>query len=470
MSFMEKELIMGKVGFLATAGTLMVEYVPELKKKFEEDMNNVIKTLEQKIEIVCPGLITNEEEGEKVGEQLNQEDLDMLILCEFSYSRSWVPLSALEKVKDIPLLIWMYLPIHGIPEDLDYINMARCSGINGVIEITQTLRRLGKDFSIVIGTADDQETIREIVEYAQVATLARELKKIRIAWLPHRFDIMPDTWEDEFKFTQFIGPRVMYVSAEELREEVRMVSDEKARWLVDWMKSNTKIKGPSEKEILLGARLSLGLENLAIKRGISAIAILQYDQELIKAIGINPEIPVKNLDDRGIMVGMEGDLSTTIAMWILHRLTGSPVLFIEFLSFDKKENTVLLGHSGCSGIKMARNYEIIITPIIPPKGTLTSTNGLVVEFIAKPGKVTLLNISCDAIGYKMIAISGQAIDTPPRPISMPHAIVKLDKPIDVFFKELTSEGVKHHFALVHGNIISKLEKLAKILNIRFRVI
>jgi len=128
-----------------------------------------------------------------------------------------------------------------------------------------------------------------------------------------------------------------------------------------------------------------------------------------------------------------------------------------------------MGHWGPAGVKMARSpKEVALTtphvnisaiPNAPP-------HGVGVEYIVKPGEVTVLNISCDNEGYKMTFFLGEAIDTPRRHIHMPHAIIRLNKPIDRFFKDLTEEGVKHHFALVHGNVTKKITKLAGLLEIR----
>ena len=79
-------------------------------------------------------------------------------------------------------------------------------------------------------------------------------------------------------------------------------------------------------------------------------------------------------------------------------------------------------------------------PHVPPYGIPGVPHGIAVEFIIRPGRVTILNISCDAQGYKMVIASGEAVDTPPRHIHFPHAIIRLNKPVDIFFRELTSEA------------------------------
>jgi L-arabinose isomerase len=463
---------MPKVGILATAaaGYFKEGGMCELKRKLEEDMDFVVKALSEELEVVYPGLVIDEEEGEKVGKMFRNQDLDLIILFEATYTPSWVVLSVLNQVRDVPLLVTMYMPYEGIEKDLDLVNMLRGAGVNGTVEITETLNRLRRHYCFIVGTPKDEKTIKEIFEYAKAAALARKLRKIKIAFFPYRCGIMPDTFEDEFKFIEQLGPKVDYISTFELLEELAKIKDEEVRQNVLWMMENFKLRGPTEKDLTRFAKFKFALEKLVEKHNINAVAMLEAN-ELAKAIGTNPSGPLENLENRNVPVGMEGDLSTTLAMWILQELTGLPTQFVEFLRYDRSNNTVLVGHHGCSGIKLANKGELILDepwfPLDRSIGSLAAgAKGLSYVYITKPGEATLLNISCNREGYKMVISTAEALDETPRNIKMPHAILKLRKPVEQYFKELTSEGAKHHFALVHGNVVSELEKLADILQIR----
>jgi L-fucose isomerase-like protein len=51
---------------------------------------------------------------------------------------------------------------------------------------------------------------------------------------------------------------------------------------------------------------------------------LWTSEEFFTAFGVTPEAGVENLDDKGIMVATEGDVSALTSMMILNYLTGSP--------------------------------------------------------------------------------------------------------------------------------------------------
>jgi len=463
-----------RIGVLSTAEGLYFELhkMYEFKNQLEKDMQRVVELLAKKYDIVYPGLVANMADAHRASKVFRSEDLDLVIVCEAGYTGSRQLIVALEGCDHIPILIWMYKPMEDIPLDLNLMGVLRGGGVNGTVELVQTFRRKGRDFSFMVGTPYDEETIKQIHEYIQVASLRRYLKEANIALIPYRCPIMPDTFEDEFKFTERIGPKITNVSVEELRTIFSNVPKEQVIKEVLRMKQTYNVLEPEEEDLLRGARFKIALERLAEIGHFNGIS-LWTSEEFFTAFGVTPEAGVENLDDKGIMVATEGDVSALTSMMILNHLTGSPAMFCEFLSYDKKDNTVLMGHWGPAGVKMARSEkEVALTtphvsldwiPNAPP-------HGVAVEYIVKPGEVTVLNLSCDDKGYKMVFFSGDALDTPRRHIHFPHAIIKLRRPMDEFFKDLVGEGVKHHFALVHGNLTNKLSKLADLLGIRGREI
>jgi len=459
-----------RIGFLSTVDGVYFDVYKmyEFKNQLEKDMQKVVEILAKKYDIVYPGLVANMADAHHASKKFRAEELDLIIVCEAGYTGSWQPLAALEGCDHIPVLLWMYKPREDIPIDLDLMEVLRSAGVNGTVELAQTFRRKGMNFSFIVGTPYVEETIKQIDEYIQIAALRRYLKDANIALIPYRCPLMPDTFEDEFKFTQRIGPKITNVSVEELRTIFSNVPQEEVVKEVLRMKETYTVLEPEEEDLKRGARFKIALERLAEIGHFNGIS-LWTSEEFFTAFGVTPEAGVENLDDKGIMVATEGDVSALTSMMILNHLTGSPAMFCEFLSYDKRDNTVLMGHWGPAGIKMARsNKEVALTtphvsldwiPNPPP-------HGVAVEYIAKPGEVTILNLSCDDKGYKMVFFSGDAIDTSRRHIHFPHAIIKLRRPVDQFFKDLTEEGVKHHFALAHGNLTKKLAKLADLLVIR----
>ncbi|GAH65705.1 unnamed protein product, partial [marine sediment metagenome] len=88
------------------------------------------------------------------------------------------------------------------------------------------------------------------------------------------------------------------------------------------------------------------------------------------------------------------------------------------------------------------------------------------EFTAKPGQVTLLQIVPKIEGFKMIIAAGEALGSDGvRVEGFPHVQIKFNFPLDDFFDQVVRGGATHHWAMVHGDVKSKLKMLAELLKI-----
>ncbi len=88
------------------------------------------------------------------------------------------------------------------------------------------------------------------------------------------------------------------------------------------------------------------------------------------------------------------------------------------------------------------------------------------EFITNPGPVNLLTLFRDEDGYQMRLARGESVDTYPRQVHFEHTIFKPNIPLGDYFSRIAEVGVCHHFALVHQDISSEIEKVAQILKMK----
>jgi len=93
-------------------------------------------------------------------------------------------------------------------------------------------------------------------------------------------------------------------------------------------------------------------------------------------------------------------------------------------------------------------------------------NGVLPEFITNPGPVNILTLFKAERGYEMRLARGKSVDTHPRQVHFEHTIFKPNVPLKHYFNRIAEVGVCHHFGLVHAEISSQIEKVAKILNMK----
>ncbi|GAI75299.1 unnamed protein product, partial [marine sediment metagenome] len=166
-----------------------------------------------------------------------------------------------------------------------------------------------------------------------------------------------------------------------------------------------------------------------------------------------------------VIIGMEGDLTCVTAMIILSKLAESPSMFTETFTFDKTDNSILFGHAGVHNPELANSEDPLrITPDYEYRN-FSKFSGAWMEFSAKPGAVTLLQLISHRDGIKMLMGKGQALKTKKRIVGYPHIQIRLNISVDNFFGQIVQVGVSQHWAIVYGDLQRQLEILGRFLKI-----
>ena len=67
----------------------------------------------------------------------------------------------------------------------------------------------------------------------------------------------------------------------------------------------------------------------------------------------------------------------------------------------------------------------------------------------------------DVDGWRMIVSSGEILDTEPLHINESSLIVRVDKPVKQYFRELVELGYTHHVIAVSGDVTAQVEMFAR---------
>ena len=163
-------------------------------------------------------------------------------------------------------------------------------------------------------------------------------------------------------------------------------------------------------------------------------------------------------------MGNEGDLGGTTAMLMLERLTVNPVMFTEIFNYDREDNVVVAGHAGPANHTLADESTVIsITPDYELMDTRAELSGVWMEFVGKPGRVTLVNLISVQGGFQLTVLGGESLGKTLRMDGYPHITVKIDPPVEDFIRSNAEHGVSHHWAVVHDDVRDEIEFLAAML-------
>ncbi|MEX0642720.1 MAG: hypothetical protein WD468_08475 [Pirellulales bacterium] len=447
----------------------------ELRDAVSQDALRLKRLLgEQGVDVVDVGVVSSHVESAAAGRRLRDEKVDLVVVYHGTYVDDRMTYAFLEEYGPGPLVLLHTQGVDGIPLDFSLIDYARCWGNNSVVQIISSMKRMVPDRRIgyVFGRMD--RAVSEVAVYARAAKALKNVRGCKVAYLPHRCNDAPmyDIFPDDTAMMSCSGVQISFAYIHELEDEMRQVSASDEESLLNDVRRNYALKEPSLDELRIAVRQAIALERVVARHQLDAVAVDAFPELVYRTHQI-PNLGMCRLIDQNIVVACEGDLTAMVGGLFLRELSGSPPHFWEHLMFDVEQNWILGGHDGGSaGFNMAADAKTIAlrnmmyisynnSPPAPPQG-------VVPEFILKPGRVTWLNLFRDpSQGYVMRIATGESVSTAQRPVHHEHLVFKPDVPLEQYFSRMMAVGVDHHFAFAYGDWSRELERLAELLQIPF---
>ena len=357
----------------------------EFNRSMADDTSKIIDKLSEDFEVINYPIVTSMEKAHQTSKDLLAEDIDCLLLCFIVWSEDeyLLPFKDLMKIK--PSILWAYTPYTKAPLKSDIITLFRNSGIVGTFEGFGVINKMGGKPFFVVGSSAEKEPYEEIKKIVSAARVYRELKTARLGILPYRNNQMVVTYVDEFRFYSRIGPVVDYISVLQLKKAADSISEGKISQYAEEIKSKFKIDNRITNENLYNsAKASLGMQKIMEDKNIDGLALSDLNPELHEVMGCRPCLYPEALAKSSRVVGNEGDIGCTTAMYILQKLTGKPVMFTEIFNYDKQDNTIVTGHAGPANYLLAESAnKVTITPDYELMDATSDISGVWMEFIGK---------------------------------------------------------------------------------------
>ena len=437
----------------------------DLPGLLERDACRIEAALSVDLDVVNPGVLATLAEVDEAVDLFRQSSVDLVIACQITWGEDRLILRAVEALPLMPLLLWCYFPLRRLPDQLTMPDLLRGSGPVGALQASGPLKRLGKQFGFAFGSYEDSEAIRRIVAFARGAKVAQDLRGARIGVLPYRCDQMTGTYVDEFRLRKEVGAQLTYISTHDYREICEQIPHEEVAAFVADLKGSYRIaENTTEAGLANGARVSLGLAEVAARFDLDAVAIEDVGEELHRVVGLRPCLYVPALFDRAV-VSMEAEVGGAVALLMLKWLAGKAPMYTEVFAVDVEQNCLLIGHAGIhDAVHLVESSEEIL---IEPDGEYVESepDSAWMRFRAKGGHVTLLSVFCDVERFKLVISSGEALGGPPKLLGSPHAYVQVETPLPDFFEKAIRSGMTQHWALVHEDVVDELLALADILGL-----
>jgi L-arabinose isomerase len=436
----------------------------ELSSLVERDIRRVLAALEPHFDLVYPGPVCTAEAASAAVRRFRAEGAELLILVHLMWSEDGPLVRLLREASGLPLLLWCYNPYERLPQRMSTNEMFRASGPVGFLQGSAPLARMGVRFTSVFGYPEDRSLAGQLAECASAFAARAGLSRLRVGTIGPRCESMAGGWVDEFALLARLGVSLVPVSVNRLAEEARAVPVRAVQAFLLDLASRCLVRGVSERSLELAARSSLAVAALVEKEALGAVAIEDLNPELHRMLGTRPCLWVPSLTELEVAVGMEGDVASTLGLWLARRLGGSEAMYTEIFTFDQADNCLLFGHAGMQDPALAGEGQVTVVADAE-YAAADEVEGAWLSFTARPGPVTALSLFTGLKDYRLAWLRGEVLETREKLASFPHALVRIEPPLHEFYERAARAGMTQHFALSYDAVEGKLARLAEVLGL-----
>jgi L-fucose isomerase-like protein len=348
---------------------------------------------------------------------------------------------------------YLILQENPLPIAIRCVPGIRTGSIVGGQQLGSLLTDLRLEHRLFYGEVDEPQIQKEILTYARACAVLRLLKGKRIAIIGHRTHGMTPIAVDEVEIMRLFGMVVTNIGLDEFTALTSLITEEEtiSTWHRITSKATTANVDPFQ--ALQTIRYYLTMKNLVIKSEYVAVTFGSYPFCQGTAC-----LPLALLNDEGIPAGCEGDLNSTLAMYILFQLSGQPVHFGEMLAVDEQENTLITSHCGAGAPSLAEN-GFILCPV------RLGNRGVCIRYTARPGPVTFVNLVGRKGTYRLCAFEGEAISTSlvfeGTPLKM-----RYQTPFRSIWKVIDKFGFGHHWMTAYQHVSAELCEICRLAGIQ----
>jgi L-arabinose isomerase len=458
-----------KIGFLACGYFEYWRMYERLRAQVEGDMKKIADRLSRKHNIVYPGLVETLDTADAAGRRFKKEQIDLVIISEGTYCPDYfVHQALLHLSSDIPLILFASQPDVQLDYTVGYDQSLRNSGPMALVQLTGGFRKMGKfeKYEVVVGVIEDEEAYKEIDRIIQVHTTIKNLKHMMIGTVGHVFRGMYDFNFDKTFIHGRLGPHVMDIHLEHLGDVLDELEDNDVRItnLCRKVRSEYQVVGLEYDDIFRAARLGIALQELIRRYRLHGLVLLGQHYIEVKA-NTSCYLGLSEILSTGQAVAVtEGDVLGCIMSKVLKDFTGHTAFFGEWEEIDQSLNAVmLLGHGFIDPRECRKDRPVQVNPACEDWGFKGNSVGFLATY--PPGPVTMTHIIQDAKGWRLLISEGELLDTPSLKINECSLVVRVEKPIKDYFKELLRYGFSHHSIAAPGLVGDQLACFARQLDL-----
>lgn len=421
-------------------------------------------------DITFPGIVYTREDVQGAMRAFAGAEVDMVFALFLSWSDDFAWVRFLRDMPPIPILFaGMERDALGFDDSLNedrFVEFLSAGGLVGMLEGSGSDRRFDRPMMRrVWGT--QAQVLDRLSIFARAACLRAVLKQSTFGLLPSYNEVMWSTYVDPYVLFQKAGPELRFLSLGELNEAIEAQpaaeTEAVAQAILATYPQHGEIQGD---KMLASVEASLALEKVARAHGVEMLVLNDVDPVMLRQIGLRPGFtPCPGTDD--LMVVPEGDIGGGIACYVLGRLTGDHVGYMEPFHVDRKTGTFHAGHAGPNDYTDPQGRTVLSTDARFAKSDYKHAGAPFAWHTFSPGEKTMLHVSQSGQGFKMAVSVVDCLPCEHFLSGYTHGVFRPRILAEEFFDKLIHIGVTQHYGIVAGDHTAALEEFAALMDFEF---
>ncbi len=438
----------------------------EAIQELEDDGDRLIFKLSPILEIKKSWSIYSVETAQAASVELRSMECDLIILVfQTRVDQSFLG-QILKGVEKRPLVAWCYLPWRRIPHPMTYEELVKGSSMYAMSTTLAQLTENKIPYLAAFGSADDPVVQEKIRHFAHAAHVSSSLSKVSLGYLDLE---QPDDRISRLQALTRLGVESTRIGSVEFQAAFSTVTPEEIDAYLGYLKSQSVEIMVTDDTIRKAARSALALGCVGTARQLDYFAVPDHSAAFRRLAGYCPGIPPGQQDGQSTIFIPTDDIGAVASTVILNLISGNPCFLMRLWFWDQPRNLVVGGHGGIQNpaglsdgpVMICGDYECVRND---PDG------GAQIEFITRPGRVTLLRICETADGFNATAATGMCLESDPWIEGIPHAMVRLDCTISLFLSRLSEAFGNAYWAMTYGSHVEELAALFELKAIPFTVL
>ncbi|HPP51422.1 MAG TPA: hypothetical protein PK777_00620 [Thermoguttaceae bacterium] len=449
-----------------SSGKMRIGFIPAHRGFFSPQLAasmraETIQALErQGVEVVVPtpdqtkvGCVENRREAELCAELFRQHRVQGIVVGAVNFgdeqSVAWtIRLAQL----DAPILIFGCQE-----EEVLRPNTPRRDSFCGLLSIGEALRQIGARYSVArrpICYPRDAAFTQDLDWFLRVCRVVQGIRHARYG----QVGVMPDAfWTCRFdeKRLQRLGPTTVVLDLSELIAGAEKMSDSDpmVQTIGRQLREYADTSAVSESALLRSAKLEAFLRRWVEENGLDALAI-QCWTSIQHNYGVCTCATMSRLGDEGVPCACEADILGTLSMHACWLASGSPSALADWNNLHNQDDELAnLWHCGVFPKAFAKGqprygrHEIMVSSGGAPEELAQGT----IEFVAKPGPVTLCRVNLEAEGpFQAVLAEGQIEDNPAQTFGA-YGWCRIPG-LQRLYRDVLLRHFPHHVAMTQGQV------------------